>query len=1350
MTEHEIIFNNFDRIVYADKHKIPLFTSIYKKQEDKVSLGNNFIESNEYWDSLQTNKVFDLYKLVNTLPLPKIVDEYVVDTTDVIMVYYDVFGDTLDLRNYVENTLTQYYSKESMEQRHKNWKLTTIDNIKYTGVVKRNMEKLQKWLNNASKSIEFKTSPIEIISASLEGDIQLKIADQQNEIAFIPVNESIGLDVFLQSFVSLQIPFISYKGSPDSEVKIKVFEGELPMSLDKIKPSDSQVEAPHTLYCTVWNDKVNTSKANMESYVNVKFDLIHKKASFSSKMTEANTENGKPLLLKRIVKNMPLRIINLKEMNLMGEFNIYGLDLNNHLFLDFIMNNPLATQLIYMNETSTSLAMKKRINYHLRETDLDFNNAVNVWRKYYTVLLHQEHANKAEDKPIVDYFNDANTTNTNNVNATTNTKTNAKQNKNNTKKDATQKKNNVNKAISLTKNMPYLHVSISHSENRHTLQLGLLIFISMIGIFKHREHNLEEIYQKLKIKFHSKPIKVNIVDTKRTNVEGDEYISDLQNAAPHIFENNYKSLICQKVIQPIIIPPTLQNEWDEQHTDPYQKAIAFPPNASPNDQILLGCPAEKTPYVSMKENTLVNQDEFPYLPCCTSKNTQLPNSHSLFTHYYLGEDLTNEKKVSVDEINSRKRLVKGQIGSLPFIIQSTFSLMNIVTQGNVDGAAKVDVGNVDDLRRFGVGHSPLSAVRCLLWATNNETFNKLNQKKESLENELAIEAYIRQLINKSMSQKNKGNRVWETAMSQELFGYDNDEIKTALTSVEYFDTKLFYRWLEIYFNVHVFVFCITKEQEVEFEIPQHKLFHARCHLNLPCIILFKHWGSENDAIDFPQYEIIYSQQPNIKPNTKQDKSGNQQDREQKSNTKQDNIQQNMLWDRNVSKKLIEFSHQIQTVYQFDKKSNQLRQNPYSLDYLLDVFPNALTQYIDGAGKMRGITIGLNNENKEERITIYTVPSQPVNLDIEYSEYSVDPNTAIHLFTEKPTFYSLEENKVNGIWFPMYDIAMGVYVPIIETEKSDFERILRENKIKPIPEGRENPYYVYGESILDTYHNVEKMRNVYLQAILWAFLIYTKQKYVKESVPTFMKQFVQVKKFNYKKGLEGINTSLPEYKRIDVAMNYLETLFPFVENSMFLCVNVEMLNKIEYFLNVTVDRHNQQESLMLEKIRLNPEYNTNDAVTSLYTLYSSSDDFPRTHNMQVFFNLNNFKSWMYNKLYGKGDKIEIIQKMSLSNSTFKNPFLYMQQTTNQIFLIQNVSLGDEKRAINNYLKYIQEGINMGYFTPPVVNIVNNEKIIYVVSPSGDLQIESGKNENDSKQIHLLRYMPNVFAAIYKLT
>lgn len=1370
---NEITLNHYHRLQYAAKNKLPISVVVQKKEKAMKMVHDNFIQSREYWDA--DNTVFDLYKLVKKYSLEVIYETYDVEAKDLVMVFYeanifntdndrDKYG--IELQNFVEQTMREYYDLQNFTQQYEAWKNNTKEEIQYTKIIFNNMEKTQTWLNKSKSDMHFKTSPIEIISAELQGDIALQVLSPDQKKAIVPVDTTNGFDIFLNSLVSFQIPFISFKDTPESEVKIKVFQGNIPISIDKIKPSDSQIETPYSLYVTVWNDRVTTSKANLESYVNVHIDLKNKKIIFASKMTEANTRDGKPFLVERIHKHMPLYISNIKESNIIGEFKIFGLDFVNSLFLDFIMLNPFAREFIYMNEASTPFSVKKRINYHLREPDLFFQNLEEgkIWKKYFSFLLHQQYAAKAEELLVVDYFEPIASKDP--------------------KVQATDQQKDQNKAIILQKNMPYLEVSINQSANRRMLQLGLLVFVSLIGIFEARFKDLQQVYQNMNIKYSSKRWDLKLVDAKKINVTGNEYLTDLQSVAPHIFENNYKSKICQKKTQPVIIPPQLVDQWNEEHdNDEYQKAVVFPPEAEgTGEEIYLGCPVDKTPYVSMKENILSNRGEYPYLPCCTSKNTQEPSSRSYFTHYYLGEDMGGDKKNIVNEITSRKRLVKGQIGILPFMIQSAFSLLNILPTNNNPANNKVpnNINNKNDLlKRMGVGQSPFSAVRCLLTCLEHPAFIKLGKKKPSLEHEIEIEEFIKDLIRKSVFQSHTTSKsalkIFTTAFSQELYDNTENEIYEQIRNMEYFDTSLYYRWLEIYFKVHVFVFSVSKSQEIEFEIPRHRYFHARPYLDMPCVILFKHWGSENDNIDFPQYEII-------------------------------KVDDKMVLDNKASKQFIKFAHQTQTVYQLEKSvagsashprseaklenSNSgsksenrtkdrkivLRKDPFSLHYYANLFPNALSQYIDGAGKVRGITMKIGDTD-EDRITIYLPPSQPVNLPMEESEYAVNVETALQIFDRQPTFYSLENDMVNGLWFPIYDIEMGIYIPLIELTLAELEKIFRKANITTdnkgnldLEKGRGNPYYTFGEPILQTFRNVEKMRNIYLQTILWVYLIYTKNRFRQRKIDEFMAQYTVVSKFNFKKELNNINTSLPKYQNVEQAMEYLHQFFPFVQNKnglKFCCVNQAMVSKIKYFLEITVERSKQEKPVVKYSIENNPDANNpNLNINTLFSLISSADDFPKTKNMQVFFNITEFKMWLYNRLYGKGDKIEIVDKLTLSNSTFKNPFLYMQAETKQIFIIQNVSLGEELRAINNYLVFKNENINLGYYTPAHNPSTNNslnmntpnvplKKIIYIISPAGNIiLLNTNEPENlEDDNLHtvkLLRYDENIYAAIQNIT
>lgn len=1271
----EIELNSFKRLKYAYKNKLPVGLAVSRKRINQTELGKNFIENNEYWD--RDKEVANLLELVKQKDLREIYEEYDVSRENLLMSYYDHFGADEKIKVFIEDYLMQLYSETTLKQIYETWTQNNTRDVQITKNTYKKVLDAQNWLNKEKKNFNFKTSPINIISATLEGDIRIRVKEK-GAINYYPIETKNGFDIFLNSLISMELPFISYKGDSNSETHIKVFTGELPYTLDKIKPSDSQLNQPHTIQTVVWSEKDDFSKASLESFVVVTIDLSVNKISFSSKITERNIVEDEPVIAKRIQRHLPLKVLNLRENNITGEYVIYGLDLNISLFLDLIMMNKYAREFIYMDESSSQYSIKKRIGFYLRQPLLEFSEALEgkrSWDRYFSFILHEEIFSQAEELPMIDYF----------------VKTG--------KKDL----------VAVTKNMPYIKIIISKSADRDTLQLGLLLFTSMIGIFREREKNLLEEYRQYNIKFghEDKVWELKTTKGKKLNVIKGEINKDLQNAAPSIFVKGYGTEVCQRNDQPVIIPPDLVEKWNAKHIG-FENAVPFP---HPNAEIYLGCGERNPskPFVSLKEHNLSNQDEYPYMPCCTAKNYQEPGSHSLFTHYYLGEEIISKKTAPTSEITSRKILIKDQTGLLPPMIESTFKLLRILNKG-------------DDFKRLGVNFSKYSALRCLLTIVNDKEYNKFYFKgKTDFKAELKVEEYLYNMIKNSFKTDKVGKKeVFPSVLSQELYDIMPDEIEEKMLEMEYFDTREFYRWLEIKFNLSVFVFYISPDQKITLEIPRHKFFHARPFVKRESVILLKHWGSNPEQLNYPQYEIIM-----------------------KNNQ--------MTWDLKTSKRLTKMMHKLQNTYQIElREIPTLHKNPYAIENFGDLFPNAISQYIDEAGKLRGFTIPLSENNIENRITIYTPPSQPLNLPNEDSEFSIEIDYAIKIFDRKPSRYSMEGDMISGLWFPIFDIEEGIYIPIIEMSFEDYDEYNLE-----ISKGRDNPYYSYGDSILEPYHNIEKMRRIYLQCLLWSYLVYSKQEYNPVKVRDFLQKYTKIENFNFLIPLKEINTSLPYTHDINYALKYLSSYFPFVRENKFLCTNKQMYEKIEYFLIETVNRFHNEKPVIEKRIELNPTFNRPEHnLTTLQSLFNTPEDFPKTIDSQIFMSIPEFKTWLFNKLYGRGDKMLITEKMDLSMSTIKNPFLYRHRQTNQIYIVQNVSLGDESRAVQNAITYRETEKNLGYETSKYPLYKQVYRNILVITSGGDLEFFTQKEGKDlqaykENPITLLNYDDEIYASLIKV-
>ena len=1250
---------NFRKYKKAREDKVSYSAIAYKKKEEEFNLTPSL-----YWNFID-REAYNLENLLSKENLEEIYRDYEVDPMDLIMVYYGKFKTYPE--TFAEKHFNLRYTDKEIKQMHENWK--EKDEIDYYSQYK----EAQSWLNKKplaskgkkeknkekEKNKHYKTSPIQITKGTVEAPIQIKVRNtKKNELELQNVYINNGVDIFLKCIVSENVPFVSYC-SPSSSLSVKAFDGHLPFTIDRLKPSDTLLLEPNTIQMVVFSSVSREGYIAIENYIHVIISLEKRKITAVTKLDE-----GKTYLFERVQEHSPIIIGEMKETNILGEFTIFGIKLNLSLFMDFIMLNPIARKMIYLNESSSALSFKKRMNFHITEPIGEEKNIL------FSFLLHEEQMSKTENNlPIVDYLN-------NNDNS-----------------------NNNKGVISAPKGMWNLKILINKSYSRENLHFGLITLLLLLSLYKEEENSLIEDYSQYGINFSKEFLKewslpITGVGNK-VFTDKDEYINDLQSAAPHIFVKGYAST-CQLHHQPVIIPPKLISKWNREH-EANRRAIGFPPR---EEELFIGCENSEegeARYVAMKESKLKNKKEYPYLPCCTLRNTQEEGSNSLFTQYYLGEERErdNDEGKIQGGLTSKKLLKFKQFGEVLPLIHSIFRVFGY------------------DVKRQGVPLSPLSAILCADFATS--TLNEKNRRKKKgwMGREEGWEDRIRQKLIFS-------NKIRPEVMLQELYDYTHDEILVKIQG-EFFDTFDMVRWLEERYKLHIFVFSVSREKEIVMEIPRHKYFPIRPYLGRKCLVLQKHWGSGlTTGQKYPQYELIRTDEFTV-------------------------------WPEAVSQKLLKMFYKQQEVYQIEMRRPQnIHSNPYSTYSILDVFPMAEKQYVDDAGKLRGIIISIG-EGKDDKMTIYVPPSQPLNLPREEEvEFSIETEVVLSYFEDKPSNYSKEGDWITGLWFPFNGIEEGVYVPIVEISMEDFEEFDPFNgdieKEKGAPVGRPNPFYTFGKSILEVYHNMDKMRRIYLQTLLWVFLLYSTSLspspskgekgegeeigfvYKEENIKPFANKYMKVGKFDPSTSLAKINTTLPNTRDAEEALQYLSDHFPFVKKNKFLTLNRDMYEKLIYFLKFSVEKH---------------RYPSSD-LTTLNYLYSSSDDFPKTNEMQVFLSLEDFKVWSFIQKQGEGDKMRIVTSLSLDLANVRNPFVYKSKE-NHFFLIQNVSLGDKKRALKNASEYKEKGVNLGYFTPPIEENVQHNT--YFISPEGALFTPSPPHP--TRPISILEYDEHIYAALIEI-
>lgn len=809
-------------------------------------------------------------------------------------------------------------------------------------------------------------------------------------------------------------------------------------------------------------------------------------------------------------------------------------------------------------------------------------------------------------------------------------------------------------------NTPYLKVIISKADNIKTAEQFINIFSRLMMYYKDNYEKTENIYKTFIPELNLLPERKEL-----QVITSGSRIKQLKFTAPDIFVTDYARK-CQKNSQPIIIPPDELDNWEYK--------MAFPPD---KPEIYIGCPDANYPHPGVIINDgLSNKDKYPCLPCCFKDDQMSPNVNSNYNKCYgKGKEETEEikevekkeKKITEGHVIITGKIIKpGRYGDLPEDIQKLLSSYN---------------GESGTFYRKGVPHTENSFIHCLSDAIDPK-YKKSKNKEKYVSN-------IREKIYKNTR---------PSLLKQELYDYSDEDIMNKLKDTKIFlDPNKYYRALEEYYNVNIYVFGpTTLNKQGEMVLPRFKLFYSKVPRDRDSVLIYRSMGSESDVLKFAQCELII-------------------ENKKKKNTQVFGEQMSKY----LHKSLLKLNRII--TWELVSDNNKIdvlgRDNIYSVINYFDMISKKGTkQLIDGYGKLRGLIFPSNGE----QITIMTHSSQPENLDSTTDIIRCTEKTSIKTFGDPMAVTLNENNLVNGHWYQVLDIVYGIYIPIIPQH---------ENKGYTI--GPPNPYNNKGPQIVSKIKKLEGDLNYIKQILIWLFSLSNMDN------PTeFMEEYTLIDENVYDDSeniydFSNIGFRFPKVNNINSAFNKLEKRVPtIVENNKLYIYSEKFYDGLKYFLN-----------------KYNHEYSPIKVPTEIYRTITS-DDFTKQPYEAVFVNEHDLKTWLntMNKMTYKN--IIIDKKLSLSNEVKIEPYIYSDPDGNT-YMIQNVVNGDLLRAINvaNYWKLNK--INLGFNSEHIEEKDVPNHVIYIISPSFN-PILSKNNAGDSTDyIQILSYRHNKYAAMIKL-
>lgn len=805
---------------------------------------------------------------------------------------------------------------------------------------------------------------------------------------------------------------------------------------------------------------------------------------------------------------------------------------------------------------------------------------------------------------------------------------------------------------------PYVQVTVNRIRSEDILSELRSVLSRLFTIYS-REKSNEERYRK-----YFSPI------TPVIKSQGKKKITRLSEAFPHIFIKDY-SRLCQGVKQqPILIDDV--KAWESQTfkyggNTYHRQAMPYPPN---NPIMYLGCNHPDHPFPGVKVNTGDNRKEFPYIPCCYKYDHMNPLDPTSNYNQWRNQRGTGTSLASNSGFFTASGEILKNISPLaPYRLGMIQSSVEKLLRGYKSQPQAKD-GNM--ILRMGVPSCTSSMICCVLEATNNEGY---------LKGDLDERTNFAHRIREDLM-----NRVHISCSKQELFDVTDEEIKNQLMNHEvYLDPLLFYRLVEEYFNINIYI--IGTDMRVS--RPRFKLFHSHTLRNKrPTILLFRH-GDEN------QCDLITDYYP----------SGSQGIPGPAAiklfGSKMTNL---------VHQLLIEENEVI--TWEIENGSEIVaRSHLYSRVDFRELFQSANSMYIDPYGKMRILHATI----RDTPFSIFGIPSQPENLPVKKHLHRPSIPVVKSVFGE-PTSYSLNENGlVDGLWYRIGDLPNGIYIP------SSF--------VSPDPSwtvGPINPVFIEGRDTLREVDDFRKLSNILNQYIMYFFDVYRNYRYQTEKgstvedkllnnepiVDSFFRDYViAVNESNpfERYRVKSYPRLLSDQPNLESAMaNYIGSMAGFIESRprmKIVMYNAEFMNKIRVYLGKYF--HNTENLVMKIDRKIN--------------VYHDVLDFNSQENVEIFMSENEYVFW-YKSQNNRISRNSIDSKLTITRAKefSTEPYLFRDRSQGINYLVQNTNSGI-RSSIQVARFWRDKRINLGY-NPPMTDPDSMTDVIeYYINPNGEMKV-----------------------------
>jgi hypothetical protein len=1102
-------------------------------------------------------------------------------------------------------------------------------------------------------------------------------------------------DLFANMVLNADVPFAQYNDNRFS--KYKVFNGETIETRPPFKifePRLSKFQDKNMLYLILVGDQgYNMQEYTKNSFIAAAINLEKSTLVFKYLLYYHRSESD---ILDAVKSLFPtLKFKNRREKNYGAMFNIYYVSIREDSFLDLLLTEPfqeeskkLFSSLLFADEFEKPISEKKKLKLYY-DTNIAFDPEVQKREVDLSKIASLGFS-------LVQYIsgvNDAEVSKGRYV--ITNYEKSVKP-----EDRIIGTKNTPFKSLFVEPKTPYITVNISKAVNRFVLFQFMNLFSRLLNIYNEVKDQYEKIYDNLipELK-NEKVVEEDLTLIVKPKAKTDQVKKvNLSKIAPEIFTGSY-SRDCQFKNQPIIISENQVEYWKNQKITRGNKVYERPIRQIEDNYFV--CPNDTYPFIEFKQN-LDEERQHPYYPCCYSDPPKEIKERQAGSTYR-----------SKDPIKTNKVMGEEGIAFLPSSIEEM-----------IKGGFEKQV----NFFRMGSLISPNSFLACVLIALQDKQYLKLTTIDQK-------EKYI-QKVKKAIA--NSANFL---VTSSELFDLtEEDRITMFLKEDEFLDPSIFYRVVEEVFGLNIFVFASSAPKpnvEPTYSLEISRFSSVPIHSfrkNRPTMIIYKHWGSETDHLNYPQCELVVA------------------GLEQSDATLfTDDVALYLLKGYFISAEVFgkvfypgNFeNYSSLVIYQLIRSNfigNFLGESENSIQ--------ATGQIIDEKGKLAGLQI----KTSQGLMTLGVPPLVPQDLPIVKKIQKPKLSQVLKVFKDKPTGFSYENDNAVAVWFKVVSLEYGIQIPIEPESRTTIESKYN------LPEVPETRFQLEKKpSQIERLFKLQKDVNIIIQIVRWLFLISIsgQQRLTIDEKLEKANEFIEQQiKLNPRKDSDSANvydfSNLP--RKLPSIKESLKNIMKELEENA-----PTLIEKNQILISGKVFYKRIKESLE-HFVRLNlpiaiPQY--------LDEYYQSIYDYPKIPKNIVFLTKIDFDRWLKQAKENPTSSYPVFFRLRGKLSEMNHPYLYAIEISkptlnnpfgeNFLFLMQNAPfINSLESALENAKRWQDHQINRPDVSSIELEEFKNYKIFTIGMNERFQLIEDKSTNQKSKTLFVLKY-PNVdrYASILPL-